>query len=506
VQPSLIPLVARAALHADHIALIDAAGSSTYAGLLARSAQAADRLLGDESDLGGARVAFLCAPGIGYAVAQWAIWRAGGIAVPLCTTHPAPELDYVIEDSGASILICDPEFEPLLAPIAERRGLGLVRSADLERGEERVLPDVDSRRGAMLLYTSGTTGKPKGVLSTHAIVTAQVESIVTAWEWSESDRVLHVLPLHHLHGILNLLCCALYSGASCEFMPRFDARRVWDRIARGDGLTLFMAVPAIYAKLAQAFAEAPEEERARMSAGCAALRLMVSGSAALPTSLLDRWRALSGHTLLERYGMTEFGMGLGNPLHGERGAGSVGTPFPGVKVRLHDEQGREVEDGDPGEIQVSGPGVFAEYWRRPDATRDAFTSDGWFKTGDVAVHERGAYRILGRQSLDILKTGGFKVSALEIEEVVREHPAIRECAIVGVPDEMWGQRVAAAIVLHPSAQLELEALRAWGKERLAPYKLPSLLRIVRDLPRNAMGKVQKSEITRWFELRHNPHE
>jgi malonyl-CoA/methylmalonyl-CoA synthetase len=498
LRTSSIPLVARAGLYPDRIALIDDGGCLTYAGLLARSARGAGRLLGDDADLGGARIAFLCSPGIGYAVTQWAIWRAGGIAVPLCTTHPAPELDYVIGDSGASILVCDREFEALLLPIAERRGLRLIGSAELERGDERELPDVDAGRGAMLLYTSGTTGKPKGVLSTHAIVVAQVESIVTAWEWSEADRVLHVLPLHHLHGILNLLCCALYSGASCEFMPRFDARRVSERIARGDGLTLFMAVPAIYAKLAQAFSEALPEERERISAGCRALRLMVSGSAALPTSLLERWRAISGHTLLERYGMTEFGMGLGNPLHGERRAGFVGIPFPGVRVRLHDEQARLVEDGEPGEIQVKGPGVFAEYWQRPDATRDAFTEDGWFKTGDVAVLERAAYRILGRQSLDILKTGGFKVSALEIEEVVREHPAIRECAIVGVPDEVWGQRVAAVVVLHTSASLELEALRAWGKERLAPYKLPSLLCVLDDLPRNAMGKVQKSELARHF--------
>jgi malonyl-CoA/methylmalonyl-CoA synthetase len=506
VRSSSIPLVARAALYADRIALIDTSGSLTYAGLLAQSERAADRLLGDESDLRGTPIAFLCRPGTGYVVAKWAIWRAGGIAVPLCTTHPAPELDYVIEDCGASTLICEPEFEALLEPIAKRRELRLIRSAELESGEQRQLPDVDQSRGAMLLYTSGTTGKPKGVLSTHSIVAAQVESIVTAWEWTERDRVLHVLPLHHLHGILNLLCCALYSGASCEFMPRFDPGRVWDRIARGDGLTLFMAVPAIYAKLAQAFDEAPRSERERMSAGCAALRLMVSGSAALPTSLLERWRAISGHTLLERYGMTEFGMGLGNPLHGERRAGAVGAPFPGVLVRLHDEQGRVVQDGEPGEIQVNGPGVFAEYWRRPEATRDAFTADGWFKTGDVAVHERGAYRILGRQSLDILKTGGFKVSALEIEEVVREHPAIRECAIVGVPDEVWGQRVAAAVVLQPGASLALEVLRAWGKERLAPYKLPSLLCILPDLPRNAMGKVQKSELTLRFARHEDPSE
>jgi malonyl-CoA/methylmalonyl-CoA synthetase len=494
-----IPLVARAAAYADRTAVIDDAGSLRYVELLERSARGAGQLLAGADDLAGARVAFLTAPGIDYVVAQWAIWRAGGIAVPLCTTHPPPELEYVIGDADVDVLVADAQFAPTLQAIASARGLRLVRSEELRSGAPAALPTVTPERGAMLLYTSGTTGKPKGVLCTHAILAAQILSVVQAWEWIEHDRVLHVLPLHHLHGILNLLCAALWSGASCEFQPRFDAERVWRRIAEGHDLTLFMAVPTIYAKLAQSFAQAPPEERVRRSAGCRRLRLMVSGSAALPVAMLERWREISGHTLLERYGMTEFGMGLGNPLHGPRRPGHVGVPFPGVDVRLLGDQGPIAVDGEPGEIQIRSPGVFHEYWRRPDATRAAFSADGWFKTGDVAVRDGGVYRILGRESIDILKSGGYKVSALEIEEVLREHPAIRECAVVGVPDETWGQRIAAAIVLHEGAVLALDELRAFGKERLAPYKVPTLLLALPELPRNPMGKVVKSEVVRLFQ-------
>jgi malonyl-CoA/methylmalonyl-CoA synthetase len=506
VQQESIPIVARAEQHLRRVAVIDGPIRLTYEALLERSRRAAGHLLGGAPDLNGARVAFLAPPGVEYVVVQWAIWRAGGIAVPLCTTHPAPELEYVIDDSDAAIVVAHPEFSALLAPLAQRRGLVWLATDALDADTATELPRVGAQRGAMLLYTSGTTGRPKGVLSTHAIVTAQIESIVAAWEWSAADRVLHVLPLHHLHGILNLLCCALWSGACCEFIPRFDAQRVWRRIGAvasatatpSDALTLFMAVPAIYAKLAQAFDQAEPAERERWTAGCQRLRLMVSGSAALPATMLERWRSISGHILLERYGMTEFGMALGNPLHGERRPGSVGVPFPSVEVRLRDEGSRPVPEGAAGELQIRSPGVFAEYWRRPQASADAFTPDGWFRTGDVAVLEAGAYRILGRQSVDILKTGGFKVSALEIEEVLREHPAVAECAVVGVADEVWGQRVAAAVVLHEGARLDIEALRAWGKQRLAPYKVPSLLRALPELPKNALGKVQKTQLTALF--------
>jgi malonyl-CoA/methylmalonyl-CoA synthetase len=209
---------------------------------------------------------------------------------------------------------------------------------------------------------------------------------------------------------------------------------------------------------------------------------MMSGSAALPVQTLERWREISGHTLLERYGMTETGMILSNPLHGERRPGFVGTPLPGVETRIVD-----------GEIDVRGPGVFREYWNRPDETRDAFR-DGWFRTGDVASTPEeagGAVRLLGRTSVDIIKTGGYKVSALEIEAVIRDHPSVADCAVVGVPDEEWGERVSASVELRDGGSLTLDELQSWTRARLAPYKVPKELHAVRALPRNAMGKVIK---------------
>jgi malonyl-CoA/methylmalonyl-CoA synthetase len=233
------------------------------------------------------------------------------------------------------------------------------------------------------------------------------------------------------------------------------------------------------------------DDRADLRAKLSQLRVMISGSAALPVSLLKQFEALSGHVLLERYGMTELGMALGNPLHGERRPGTVGVPFPGVEARVVDEQGRALPDETQGELQIRGPNVFAGYFGRPEASAQSFTPDGFFRTGDVAIRERGYFRLLGRESVDIIKTGGFKVSALEIEESLREHPAIAEVAVIGLPDPEWGERVAAHVVLEPGAELDLEQLRSFGKERLAPYKVPSRLRCEPALPRNVMGKVHK---------------
>jgi malonyl-CoA/methylmalonyl-CoA synthetase len=349
----------------------------------------------------------------------------------------------------------------------------------------------------MIIYTSGTTSRPKGVVTTHANIAAQINSLVDAWEWSASDRILLCLPLHHVHGIINVVCCALWSGATCHMLPGFDANEVWDCIA-GGAFTLFMAVPTVYAKLIAAWEAASAERRRELSAACSRLRLMVSGSAALPVSTLHRWKEISGQILLERYGMTEIGMALSNPLRGERVPGSVGTPLPGVEVRLVQSSGEPVLPGTSGEIEVRGPAVFAEYWGKPDATREAFR-DGWFRTGDTAVVDNGIYRILGRTSIDILKTGGHKVSALEIEEALRRHPAVAECAVVGIPDAEWGERVAAILVLREGHALDLLSLRAWASELLTVHKLPSRLLVLDALPRNAMGKVMKPALTELFQ-------
>jgi malonyl-CoA/methylmalonyl-CoA synthetase len=227
---------------------------------------------------------------------------------------------------------------------------------------------------------------------------------------------------------------------------------------------------------------------------------MVSGSAALPVATLARWEEITGQRLLERYGMTEIGMALSNPLEGERRAGHVGAPLPGVEVRLADEAGTPVPEGQSGEIQVRGPTIFREYWRRPLETAKAFTQDGWFLTGDQAVVDHGAWRILGRTSTDILKTGGEKVSALEIEDALRGCPGVADCAVVGVADPEWGDRVCAAVVAEAGEAAVLpDALRAFARERLAPYKVPKSVLLVDELPRNAMGKVTKSEVRRLFE-------
>jgi malonyl-CoA/methylmalonyl-CoA synthetase len=492
-------LFSRAEHHGDRTALIAPEGTLTYSELLDASARIGGALLDGRADLDQARVAFLAPPGWHYVAVQWGIWRAGGIAVPLATSHPLAEQEYVVRDADAAVVMAHPSVATELRASAAADGRRFLTTARaLEALAEESFPSLSPERRAMMVYTSGTTGRPKGVVTTHGGLEAQVSALVEAWEWSADDATLLVLPLHHVHGIVNVLTCALWSGARCEILPRFEPEAVWERIASGE-LTLFMAVPTVYRRLIEAWEWQPEEVRERWSAAARGLRLMVSGSAALPVPTLERWREITGHTLLERYGMTEIGMALSNPLRGERRPGSVGVPLPRVEARLVDEEGREVEPGSPGEIEVRGPNVFREYWRRPDETADSFRAGRWFRTGDVAVVEDGYYRILGRRSVDIIKTGGYKVSALEIEAVLREHPAIAECAVVAVPDPEWGERICAAVELRGGAVApELNRLQEWARELLAPYKLPRALRVVESLPRNAMGKVVKPEVVKGF--------
>lgn len=500
MQPihSGIDLIDRLPAWQNRTAIVDAEGEHTYAELATYSGSGAHLLLKGKKDLHEARVAFMMTPGFSYAAVQWSIWRAGGVAVPLSLHHPLPELVYVLDDTGAEIIVVDEAYAEVLAEAAEARGIRMIIWQHIDQHDRAMpLPLISLDRRAMILYTSGTTSKPKGVVSTHANIASQADCLIEAWSWRREDQILHVLPLHHTHGIVNVLLCALGSGAVCHMLPGFDARAVWEAfVARP--LTLFMAVPTIYARLISHWKQANDSDKERWSDACLKLRLMVSGSAALPVTMLEAWREISGHTLLERYGMTEIGMALTNPLIGERRPGAVGMPVPGMQVKLVDEDEQEVvEEEVQGEIRVKGPNVFSEYWNRPEATAAAF-KEGWFCTGDVAVLENGYYRILGRNAVDIIKTGGYKVSALEIEEVLRTHPAIRECAVVGVVDEEWGERVCAGLVLETGEVLTLKALRAWSKERLAPYKIPTRMTLLADLPRNALGKVTKPALKPLF--------
>jgi malonyl-CoA/methylmalonyl-CoA synthetase len=494
-----LPLFARALDFGNRTALVAPEGASSYADLARASAATAGRLLADRADLAGDRVCFLVPSGSTYAAVQWGIWRAGGVAVPMAVSHPPAELDQVLDDARPAALVVHPEFVARVADSAAARHVPLLLTSDGPGApRERELPELASERPCLILYTSGTTGRPKGAVLSHGNIQAQVESLSTAWSWSAHDRVLLHLPLHHVHGIVNVLTCALWNGAVCEILPSFDPTAVWNRLA-SKTLTLYMAVPTVYARLIDAWEAAPPGLRAAWSDGARACRLMVSGSAALPVPTLERWERITGHRLLERYGMTEIGMALSNPLVGARRPGFVGTPLPGVEVRLADEADRPVEPGVPGEVQVRGPTVFSSYWQRPEETLAAFTADGWFRTGDLAVVERGAWRILGRSSVDILKTGGEKISALEIEDVLRTHADVADCAVVGVSDAVWGERVCAAVVRRPHADLSEADLRAYAKTRLAPYKVPKQFLLVPELPRNPMGKVTKPAVRALFE-------
>jgi len=478
-------------------AIIAADGTFTYSDLDEASQRVAGALLGDNEDLNQTRVAFLVSPSFAYAAVQRGIWRAGGVAVPLAVSHPPPELEYVIRDSGASVVVADAACAPRVFAIARAARARFVTASDaLKASPAQGLPHLGSTRRAMIIYTSGTTGRPKGAVTSHQNIGAQIASLVDAWRWTPADRLLLALPLHHVHGVINGLGCALAVRATCEILPEFDAEVVWSRLASGE-ITVFTAVPTMYHRLIASWDAAPPDVKRARSEAASRLRLMMSGSAALPVTTLARWREITGHTLLERYGMTEIGMALSNPIDGERLPGHVGQPLPEVEVQVVDEHGTPVPDGTPGELEVRGPTVFTEYWQREEETRTAFR-DGWFRTGDVAVLEHGSYRLLGRTSVDIIKTGGYKVSALEIEEVLRLHPAIAECAVVGVADDDWGERVSAAVELREGAELSLGELQAWAKSQLAPYKIPRALQEVAALPRNAMGKVVKPQVAGLF--------
>lgn len=494
-----LPIISRARRHGGAPAVEDHEGTWSYGELLAASAGIAEQLLGAAADLAEARVGLAIPAGGLHVAAQWGIWRAGGVVVPLSQAATAAELEQFLADVRPACILATGAPRPEVVAAAGSLGIPIVHLAreTLPAARGLVLPAIAAGRRAMILCTSGTTSRPKGVVSTHAGLSAQITSLIEAWRWSAADRIPLFLPLYHIHGIVNVMSSCLWAGGRLDAFSRFDAAAILDRVAAGR-YTLFMAVPTIYGRLVEAIAGLPDDARQAAVAGFSALRLAVSGSAALPASLHARWHQLTGQQLLERYGMTEIGMALSHPYDGERRAGTVGVPLPGVEVRLVDDAGGVVSGTDAsGEIQVRGPGVFLEYWDQPEATRDSFT-EGWFRTGDVAVLERGQYRILGRRSVDIIKSGGYKLSALEIEAALLDHPAIRGCAVVGVPDDEWGEAVAVAAVLEPGETLDAQTLRGWCRERLSPYKIPRRVVVVDSLPQNALGKTSKPAVRALF--------
>jgi len=488
----------------DAAAVSDEGGTLSFAELGAAARGLAARIRGE--GLGGQRLALLAPQDRSWLVGFWAVLLAGGTVVPLSPLHPTREQAFFFAESQAAALIV---AEPLAASAPAGRQLAFAASdlpapggLEHESSGLQGTPDEAERAIALILYTSGTTGKPKGVLLSHGNVFECVRTLHEAWQVSPRDRLLHALPLHHVHGISVALLWAFLGGAHTEMLARYEPERV---LAAAGRSSVIMGVPTQHARLVEWFDALPEgADRQRYREHLRRQRLITSGSAALPEKLGRRLEALCGQYPLERYGMTEVGIVLGNPLDAERLPGSVGLALPRCRIRIVDEAGQDVREraapGQPGEIWIAAPSVFQGYDRDGAATSASFT-DGFFRSGDTACWtEQGYVKILGRTSVDIIKSGGYKLSALELEEHLREHPWVNEVAVVGVPDEAWGERVVAAIV--PSAAFSGmgrgvaneeagEVLRAWLKERIAAYKVPKQVLFRSALPRNAMGKVQK---------------
>ncbi|KAJ3339298.1 hypothetical protein HDU93_008405 [Gonapodya sp. JEL0774] len=507
-----LPLFSAAVAHAKSAAnpavVVKDGSEFGYAQLLHEAAKLSSVLLDGKSDLAEARVSYIAQPSFLYCVTQWAIWIAGGVAVPLAVSHPPSELLYTITDSQSSIVLYHPSFASKLDEIRAQipQGVRLIQIEDIAPVEWRGKPldvevvwtEMDVARRALFIYTSGTTGKPKGAVHTHLSLTTQAKSLSEAWAWASTDRIFNPLPLHHIHGLVNILFTCQLNGAVQEFGPdRFDPKWIWERFMRPErNLTLFMAVPTIYARLATTWESLPADTRAAATASCAQFRLMVSGSAPLPSTMFDKWVQVSGHRLLERYG----------PYALPRIPATVGHPLPHVSVRLISpdtgDDVTEVVEGNGGEVRVRGDILFKEYWGREEATKAAFDAEGWFMTGDIACRTKeGYFRIMGRASMDIIKMAGYKLSSLEIEREILDHPDVSDAAVVGVDDPANASEKVAVVLVAKSAEsprLTVGQLKEFLKERLAPYKIPTEIAYEVEMPRNALGKVNKKELRKVF--------
>ncbi len=420
--------------------------------------------------------------------------RAGLVFLPLNTAYQLAELAYFLADAEPALVVSTPAAARRVrrvirtcnssAQVATLDGSGrgslaeAVRQASAEFKIETTAPD----ELAVIVYTSGTTGRSKGAMLTHRNLISNARGLVDSWGFSNQDVLLHALPVFHVHGLFVANHCALLSGAKLIWRSRFDAEATLVDLRHA---TVMMGVPTYYTRLLNQPGLTPE--------ACANMRLFISGSAPLSLDAFREFRARTGHTILERYGMSEAGMITSNPLVGERRGGTVGLPLPGVSVRVMDHRHRPVPQGERGAIQIQGDNVFAGYWRNPAKTREEFTADGWFRTGDVGVVDRDGYLSIVGRAKDLIITGGYNVYPKEVELVIDTMPGVLESAVVGLPHPDFGEAVTAAVVLNGDAEAPSEsAVIAHLKTQLANYKVPKRIHFLSDLPRNAMGKVQKS--------------
>jgi malonyl-CoA/methylmalonyl-CoA synthetase len=455
----------------------------------------------------GDRVALQLSKSLEFILLHLATVRLGAITLPLNLAYPPDELEYFLSDSGSklfftlesskektqAILPRLPELKEcvFLDPTVPDKFQSLITNYQAAGGfdtadEHRLLDHRDNHETAVIIYTSGTTGRPKGAEITHGNLISNLQSLHSAWGWRSDDVLLHVLPIFHVHGLFVALHGALHAGATTLLMREFNPEKTLQMLA-GGRCSVFMAVPTIHQRLL----DVPNANDFDLSR----VRLITSGSDRLPDEVFMGYQQTFGYTLLERYGMTETGMNCSNPLDGERRIGSVGLPLPGVKVRVvNPENERSLPDGEIGEVQLRGLNVFKGYWKQPQKTAESFSADGWFRTGDLGFREPDGYITLCGRSKDLIISGGLNIYPPEVERVLAEHPSVAACAVIGCPDREWGERVTAVVVLNRGESVSGSDLIAYCRERLAPYKSPKSIIFREDLPRNAMGKVQKAEL------------
>lgn len=419
--------------------------------------------------------------------------RRGAIYVPLNTAYTTEEVAYFLDDAAPRVLVCDPAREAALAPVAARAGVTHVRTlgadgdgsvgAYRQCAPDSAIAACATDDTAAILYTSGTTGRSKGAMLSHANLAANALTLHHVWRWVPGDVLLHALPIFHAHGLFVALHCALLNGSRVRLVSGFDAARV---VALLRDATVFMGVPTHYTRL---LAEPTLDD-----AACGGMRLFLSGSAPLLASTHRAFTARTGHQILERYGMTEAGMITSNPYDGPRIPGCVGPGLPGVDTRVVDDQGRECRRGDAGTLEIRGPNVFTGYWRMPERTAEEFRSDGFFITGDLAtMADDGRVTLVGRAK-DLIISGGFNVYPKEIETALDALPGVYESAVIGLPHPDFGEGVTAVVVPEAGAHLVEAALIAALSDTLARFKQPKRVFVVAELPRNAMGKVQKAAL------------
>ena len=420
------------------------------------------------------------------------VLRAGLVFHPLNTGYALEEMRFFLGDAEPGLLVCDPAKSDAYKAVCEELGIAFLLTLDADGHGS--LADVwrnassecetEPREGddlAVLLYSSGTTGRPKGIMLSHENLRSNADVLVDYWQIQETDVLLHALPIYHVHGLFVGVHCVLMSGASMHWLPAFEAKQVRSRLPL---CTIMMGVPTYYTRLLA--------DPDLGGTDCRTMRLFISGSAPLLEETFTTFAERTGHTILERYGMSETGMNASNPLDGERRAGTVGFPLPGTQIRICDDAHRPLDTGEVGELEVRGPNVFKGYWRMPRKTAEDFTADGWFVTGDQGrIDERGYVSIVGR-SKDMVITGGLNVYPKEIEIVINGIEGVVESAVFGVPHPDFGEAVVATVVVRPNSDITSAAIDDVLRPKIAKFKLPKRVQIADQLPRNAMGKVQKN--------------